>query len=69
MARAIVGAALNHSSGHNNSSVRLCVLHVPDKHIWLTAEAEEALRRLARRWGLSDSATIARALQIALTSE
>ena len=36
-----------------------------DKHIWMTETATDDLRALARRWGLSDSATIARALAIA----
>lgn len=42
---------------------------VPDKHIWLTKDADETLRRLARRWGLSDSATIAEALKRALAGD
>ncbi len=38
---------------------------MPDKHVWLTERALGDLRSLARRWGLSDSATIARALALA----
>jgi len=36
---------------------------LPDKHIWLTEAAAASLRKLALRWGLSDSATIAEALR------
>ena len=42
---------------------------MPSKHIYLTRGTETALKALAVRWGLSDSATIARALQMALEGQ
>lgn len=42
---------------------------VPAKNVWMSDESMAALRTLARRWGLSDSATIAKALRMALEGE
>lgn len=39
---------------------------MPDKHIWLTEQAARDLATLARRWGVSDSAAIQRAISEAV---
>ena len=48
--------------GHMTSS-----RHMPDKHIWLSAQTVANLAALRERWGLSDSATIAKAVSLAVS--